>query len=111
MPCQNSNNSELPEPQNIPENNQETVENVLSRASIDSLPNNENEMIPPQHHSSKINEISNDIEFPSFHSDFLEESGSPIIFKKPKKVLKRKIPKLDTFDLDISNDDKLVRVL
>ena len=101
FPCQDQNNSELSEPQNIPE--QEISEIVQNRASIDSMPDNFNnfkDRIPPEHQSSRINDTS----VASFRSEYLEESdSSPIIFKKPKKVLKRQNPKINESDVDIPN--------
>ena len=45
---------------------------------------------------------STEIGFASFHSEYLNDSTSPIIIHKPK-VLKRKNPNIKATDVDISN--------
>ena len=45
---------------------------------------------------------STEINFDSFHSEYLNEKTSPIISKKPK-VLKRKNPKIKVTDVDVTN--------
>ena len=78
-------------------------ENVNNRVSIDSQP-----FLPP-HHSSKINDMTDDL--PSYHSDYLDTttSDSPITFKKPQKTLKRKNPAknpiIDSFSDDTCNEN------
>ena len=69
------------------------TQNVNDRVSIDS----QSQPFLPPHHSSKINDMTDDL--PSFHTDYLDTtSDSPITFKKPKVLLKRKTP------IDISSE-------
>ena len=74
------------------------TENINNRVSIDSQP-----FVPP-HHSSKINDMTDDL--PSFQSDYLDTTttDSPITFKKPQKILKRKNPIIDISSDDIFNE-------
>jgi len=63
----------------------------------------------PEHHSSKINEMTvNDL--PSFHNDYLDtRSDSPISFKKPKVLLKRKNPIIDISSVSASKTSKKIK--